>query len=564
MDSRPILYNAKKRPEYLFDTDLVKIVNNKDEAEVIIDKPDHQVTLNDVYLKTSVFTVSFNYRKNIFNIYNSVINQTFPQHLINIIICNVPKKDIPLVRRKCPQAMILNYTHNYSSKCTVYIRNTDYVLKKNALERLYLAITKRHQCVGEYTDANKNIQVFPNSNSTNKVVLKGSYLEKEFVNNPISFDSSKLFKFHITVIVKLLENTDLQKTINSIRSQTFYYLKTHVDIVTMSDTIKERPTAYRHIYGTEHDIDFGYVTFLDSGNYYTMHDYLDNMINFAFLSKASFITHGLYTHTNYHFVKIAPKDNIMRYAMFDKIQILGLEKPEMKINKTNDLLYLIVPYRNREVQLKQYVEKMKPYLESLNIPHKIVIVNQSDNDKFRSALLINIGVKYIMSQEKGDNYYFCKNDIDTIPIKPNNYYRPENGVINNLYGYYDCLAGTYIFNPNDFVKMNGLSNSFEGWGGEDTDAWARAIRAGLIVDTRCFSGRNSQNYIELKGAPDDNKPRLNSPEFKRNLWLSMFDQYDQQQDGLEQLDISSVQVEEKEYILINANTSEILKTFERR
>lgn len=296
-----------------------------------------------------------------------------------------------------------------------------------------------------------------------------------------------------------------------------------------------------------------------------MYDYLDNMINFAFLSKADRLISGHEYHYDYIFEKATGPYEKICYTALEKMYIAGLQASVPKTIKTNDLLYIIIPYRNREAQLEKYVKHMKPYLANLGIPNKIIVVNQNDEDNFRLALLINIGVKYVMGNDKGKNYYFCKNDLDSIPIKLNNYYRPQQGVIHNLYGYYDCLSNCYTFNPGDFLKMNGLSNSFERWGGEDTDALGRALRNDILVNTQFFNTRNNGNYIELEDAPDQNRERTNTLEFKKNLWLSIFDDYDDHTDGINQLNVSNVICDQhNDYTMLHANTHEIIKTLKRR
>lgn len=547
MDYRPLVYNPKNKPQYLFDIEKIKVVNDESISDVIINKVDSKVTLNEVYFKTNIFAIYIFSDDQ--NIIDSIFKQTFPQNLIKIILLTSSNKTL---NSNCIVAD--RYFECANAKIKVIVKKP---LPPTALHYIYMMAINNLDIDYFYNDKVEVEKVFGTKQNKRKIQSDFTQISKFNVSN-----------FDITVYVVVLDKIEeLSKTIQSIEQQTFYYLKTNVHIITISNKFKDPITKYPHIFTLDQNycnVDYGYITYLDSGNYYTSRDYLDNMINMAFLSKADTVISGCCDHKNNYMHKagIVPKTKC--YTMLHKIH--GVTKPSLEMNKTNDIMYLIIPYRNRQEHLTKFVPYMKTYLDKLNIPHKFIVAQQTDDDCFRLGLLINVAVKYIMKNNDMTNSYFCKHDIDTIPIVTNNYYRPENGVINKVYGYYDCLSSCFTFNGEDFVKMNGISNSFDGWGGEDTDSFARALKSGIKVETKFqyFRGDNKA-YNEFKTANENLSTKIYSKNFDRNLWLSMFDQYDYTKDGINQLDISSVTEEKSDsYIALNIDTTKIIKNLERR
>lgn len=138
---------------------------------------------------------------------------------------------------------------------------------------------------------------------------------------------------------------------------------------------------------------------------------------------------------------------------------------------------------------------------------------------FSFHLTLTVGTK----EER--NIYYGMNDVDTFPILPNRYQRPPNGVIVKLHGYEDCLCGSFVFNSSDFYAMDGFCNQFAGWGAEDSDAYARAIRAGLGISLE-FNHTREQCKVDCAFgefddpiSPSSVQERLSKPSYKRNLYI---------------------------------------------
>jgi beta-1,4-galactosyltransferase 4 len=115
------------------------------------------------------------------------------------------------------------------------------------------------------------------------------------------------------------------------------------------------------------------------------------------------------------------------------------------------MLSIVVPYRNREDQLEQFIPHMNKYLPEA----KIVIVEQADDKPFNRARLINVGFLEFPAD------HICAHDVDMLPI--NVFYYEYDGVQQKAsseiqrVGY---LGGVTIFDANIFWLMCGYHNDY--------------------------------------------------------------------------------------------------------
>ena len=138
-------------------------------------------------------------------------------------------------------------------------------------------------------------------------------------------------------------------------------------------------------------------------------------------------------------------------------------------------LSIVVPYRKREEHLKQFIPYMEEFLGKEGIPFHIYIIHQADDKPFNRAKLLNVGFK-----ESEEFDYFAFHDVDMLPVDSD-------------YSYVDCpthlaakaeqfgwrlpydgyFGGVTLFDKESFVKINGYSNDYWGWGAEDDDVLLR-------------------------------------------------------------------------------------------
>jgi hypothetical protein len=149
----------------------------------------------------------------------------------------------------------------------------------------------------------------------------------------------------------------------------------------------------------------------------------------------------------------------------------------MKMKK----LSIIVPYRDREEHMNLFVPHMEKLLGSQGIDFEIVIVHQCDKKKFNRAKLLNVGF-----HECPNSDYYAFHDVDMLPLD-SDYSYPEGpthlATEAEQFGYklpYDgYFGGVTLFDKESFLKINGYSNSYWGWGAEDDDVLLRCMIMGI-------------------------------------------------------------------------------------
>lgn len=202
------------------------------------------------------------------------------------------------------------------------------------------------------------------------------------------------------------------------------------------------------------------------------------------------------------------------------------EQEILRQNSQGYMLYLIVPYRDRVKQLVNFIPYMNKYFKQLEIDYTVIVCEQDDTEDFNKGMLINAAVKYICESDKNmDKIYLCIHDIDILPVKATNYYKPDLNNVNHLYGYNFCLGGIFLLNLYDFIKVNGFSNLYTGWGFEDNDFQRRIISNNIEInrdyffirgDKYCF---NELDYDTSVLKMDDSKTKENQQIFEDNQIL---------------------------------------------
>jgi len=152
------------------------------------------------------------------------------------------------------------------------------------------------------------------------------------------------------------------------------------------------------------------------------------------------------------------------------IKVEEINKPPPKRR-----LAILVPYRDRKIHMTKFVPYMNNYLKGFN--YQIILVHQKNKKLFNRAALFNIGFDII----KGNFDYFCFHDVDLLP-EAADYSFPKNPAHLSMYcsqfNYKrkDIFGGVTLFTKRQFLKINGFSNQFKGWGGEDDDLRVRVKR----------------------------------------------------------------------------------------
>ena len=148
-------------------------------------------------------------------------------------------------------------------------------------------------------------------------------------------------------------------------------------------------------------------------------------------------------------------------------------------------MYIIVPYRNRPDHLRQFVKHYNAKLPDVTI----VICEQGNDLPFNRGWLLNCGFDFY----KNCSSYFAFHDVDMLCNSSNIQYAysyPEQprhiatacSQFRYKMPYANYCGGVMLINKQDFIKCNGYSNQYNGWGCEDDDFYKRMINAGLTVE----------------------------------------------------------------------------------
>ncbi|XP_030032161.1 beta-1,4-N-acetylgalactosaminyltransferase bre-4 isoform X2 [Manduca sexta] len=140
---------------------------------------------------------------------------------------------------------------------------------------------------------------------------------------------------------------------------------------------------------------------------------------------------------------------------------------------------IIVTYRNRQKQLDIFLPYMHNFLRRQRIHYKIYVVEQQDEKPWNKGMLYNIGAKRAISDK-----FPCLilHDVDLLPLDESNLYvctqRPRHmsasiDKFRYVLTYSFLVGGVLAIRSDQYIAVNGFSNKFTSWGGEDDDFAAR-------------------------------------------------------------------------------------------
>lgn len=167
--------------------------------------------------------------------------------------------------------------------------------------------------------------------------------------------------------------------------------------------------------------------------------------------------------TNYNPELFIKKNNSEAYE-------LSCYKSDLILNTTRKLA-IVVCFRNRYEHLSYFLNHFEHLkLHEKNIIYSVYVINQNNNNLFNRGALFNIGFDIL----KDYFDYFVFHDVDLLPIKSD--YSYSNNILHlSKYVsqfeykpiYYNIFGGVVKIPRDTYQNINGFSNKFEGWGGED-------------------------------------------------------------------------------------------------
>ena len=203
----------------------------------------------------------------------------------------------------------------------------------------------------------------------------------------------------------------------------------------------------------------------------------------------------------------------------------SIARPMMK--KREELI-LVIPFRNREENLKQFIPHLHNFLK--DVKHRIAVIEQTGEGLFNRAKLLNAG----FSLYRDANAYFCFHDVDMLPESADcDYSYPV--IPTHLSAYcsqfeyqFDpfYFGGVLLVNKGDFLRVNGFSNQYWGWGAEDDDlrkrfgqTWtlplARRMGRYHSIERAAFGHPRAHEEVKRGGNPQYQKNCLRLGEGER-------------------------------------------------
>ncbi|KAK7108438.1 beta-1,4-N-acetylgalactosaminyltransferase bre-4-like [Littorina saxatilis] len=222
---------------------------------------------------------------------------------------------------------------------------------------------------------------------------------------------------------------------------------------------------------------------------------------------------------------------------------------------------VIVPYRDRELHLRRLLHNLHPILMRQQLDYFVLVVELELPMQFNRGLLLNIGA--VEALGLWDVQCFILHDVDLVPENDKNLYtcpempRHMSAAVDKFsyrLPYTGIFGGVTALKREHFYKINGYSNVYFGWGGEDDDLAGR-VRGGGLKVTRY--SMDVARYKMIKHSRD----KKNEPNPKR---FQMLNQWKKRQavDGLNSLEYQVKKVEFREgytWMLVTVDQEKMLK-----
>uniref|UniRef100_A0A0R3RT08 Beta-1,4-galactosyltransferase 1 n=1 Tax=Elaeophora elaphi TaxID=1147741 RepID=A0A0R3RT08_9BILA len=149
---------------------------------------------------------------------------------------------------------------------------------------------------------------------------------------------------------------------------------------------------------------------------------------------------------------------------------------------------IIIPFRDRQSQLTLLLDFLFPILRNQNLDFRFIVTEQHGKELFNKGKLMNAAFCFA-EKLKVDCVIF--HDVDMFPADDRiNYGCPDSprhiGAYVNTLGYRlmytEIVGGVLAIRMNHFHAVNGFSNEFWGWGGEDDDMGIRILTMNMTIE----------------------------------------------------------------------------------
>lgn len=188
---------------------------------------------------------------------------------------------------------------------------------------------------------------------------------------------------------------------------------------------------------------------------------------------------------------------------------------------------IIVPYRNREEHMNQFIDMFRKSFFDLDSNFTLVFVEQCNEKPFNRGKLLNVGMKEFYSTTD----YFINHDIDILPtiecIKSLYDTHKSNYDITRIFSAHDTSCGGLIkFHSNVLSNMNGYPNDLWGWGIEDRAFYFRCKYMNMKLSPRFNSKFSFNSLNHTSNSHVYTKEKKRQSEFWSDKFLSQLSKDD--------------------------------------
>nr|XP_057943936.1 beta-1,4-galactosyltransferase 4 [Doryrhamphus excisus]XP_057943937.1 beta-1,4-galactosyltransferase 4 [Doryrhamphus excisus] len=177
---------------------------------------------------------------------------------------------------------------------------------------------------------------------------------------------------------------------------------------------------------------------------------------------------------------------------------------------------ILIPHRNRERHLLYLLHHLHPFLQRQQLHYAVYVIQQAGDATFNRAKLLNVGYLEALKDYKWDCFIF--HDVDLVPENDHNLYicdtQPKHLVVGrNSTGYKlrykGYFGGVTAMSREQFHQVNGFSNAYWGWGGEDDDLCTRVeLQKMKIVRPPADIARYTMVFHKRDSGNEVNKDRM--------------------------------------------------------
>ncbi|CAF0877461.1 unnamed protein product [Didymodactylos carnosus] len=238
------------------------------------------------------------------------------------------------------------------------------------------------------------------------------------------------------------------------------------------DYSKFHPSYSKYLNGT-----FSYLLPNENITYNDIDNFYFNLTNDKRLKvplNMSFVPNSTFTNIPY----------LYRNGMWEPAEVISSQRTA-----------ILVPLQGRDYNAKTFLFNMHAFLRRQLLTYAIYFVNQIyPLDRFNKGRLYNLAIKYIRRHSPEKNITcFILHDVDLLPEHDQNFYICETNPkhttsrIRKAKGtkyainYEFLIGGVLMLTFEQYMLINGFSNQYWNWGGEDDDVSLRIIHKEMCV-----------------------------------------------------------------------------------